>query len=288
MNNVIKVGYRSHSSKCYKMTQFICKYSNSSFSGSSSSNNNNSSNSTNSTNSTNSSNSSNSTSDDLRNNILKYSLQYVKELGWTNEALVKGMHDALSHNNNSSSSSSSSSSNHQEEYSSLAHAVVARGPTEMIELFIENKRIHVADIMKSYDNSDINNDQNDNIIYNSLNKALNAHIDYLGPYIHTWPGALALMADPMQVPNSISIMDGILVDLISYTNIKTKRMDWYSERALLLLVYSSVELHMISDTSDNFKDTKSFVERLLTTYIDARKSPSMITMLSYASRMIFK
>ena len=272
----MRVGYRSHSSKCYKMTQFICKYSNSSnisFSGSSSSKNSN-----------NSSNSSNSSSDDLRNNILKYSLQYVKELGWTNEALVKGMHDALSHNNNNNSSSS----NHQEEYSSLAHAVVARGPTEMIELFIENKRIHVADVMKSYDNSDINNDQNDNIIYNSLNKALNAHIDYLGPYIHTWPGALALMADPMQVPNSISIMDGILVDLINYTNIKTKRMDWYSERALLLLVYSSVELHMISDTSDNFKDTKSFVERLLATYIDARKSPSMITMLSYASRMIFK
>ena len=273
MMMMMKVGYRGHSSsKCYKMTQFICKYSNSSnsFSCSSSSNNNSSTNSSN--------------RDDLRNNILKYSLQYVKELGWTNEALVKGMHDALSHNN----SNSSSSGNHQEEYSSLAHAVVARGPTEMIELFIENKRIHVADVMKSYDNNDINNDQNDNIIYNSLNKALNAHIDYLGPYIHTWPGAIALMADPMQVPNSISIMDGILVDLINYTNIKTKRMDWYSERALLLLVYSSVELHMISDTSDNFKDTKSFVERLLATYIDARKSPSMITMLSYASRMLFK
>ena len=266
MNNMLKVGmrYRSHS-QCYKMTQFICKYSSSSTCSSSSNSN--------------SSNSSNS-NDDLRNSILKYSLQYVKELGWTNEALVKGMHDALSHSN--------SNSHHQEEYSSLAHAVVARGPTEMIELFIENKRIHVADVMKSYENSDTNNDQNDNIIYNSLNKALNAHIDYLGPYIHTWPGALALMADPMQVPNSISIMDGILVDLINYTNIKTKRMDWYTERALLLLVYSSVELHMISDSSDNFKDTKSFVERLLATYIDARKSPSMITMLSYASRMIFK
>jgi len=278
MNNVMKVGYRSNGSKCYKMTQFICKYSNSSTSAYSSStyccssSNNNSGSS--------SSNNSSSSSDDLRNNILKYSLQYVKELGWTNEALVKGMHDALSHNN--------SSGNHREEYSSLAHAVVARGPTEMIELFIENKRIHIADVMKSYENSETNNDQNDNIIYNSLNKALNAHIDYLGPYIHTWPGALALMADPMQVPNSISIMDGILVDLINYTNIKTKRMDWYSERALLLLVYSSIELHMISDTSDNFKDTKSFVERILATYIDARKSPSMITMLSYASRMIFK
>ena len=123
---------------------------------------------------------------------------------------------------------------------------------------------------------------------NSLSKALNAHIDYLGPYIHTWPGALALMADPLQVPNSIFIMDGILVDLINFTNIKTKRLDWYSERALLLLVYSSAELYMMSDKSENFIETRSFIERLLSTYIDARKSPSMSTMLNYASKMIFK
>jgi ubiquinone biosynthesis protein COQ9 len=195
------------------------------------------------------------------------------------------MHDALAN-------TTSSSGNSHEEYSSLAHAIVARGPTEMIELFIENKRVHVADIMKAYENCEsttTDSDQNDNnIIYNSLNKALNAHIDYLGPYIHTWSSALALMADPRQVPNSISIMDSVLVDLISYTNIKTKRMDWYSERALLLLVYSSIELHMLSDSSDNFIDTRSFVERLLTTYVDIRKSPSMLTMLTYASKMVFK
>lgn len=231
---------------------------------------------------TNSSNSNINNDYDLRNKILTHSLQYVKELGWTNEALVKGMHDVLGHNSSNNNNTSSSST---QDYSSLAHAIVARGPTEMIELFIEKKRVHVAEIMKSYEDNDVNND---NIISNSLNKSLNAHIDYLGPYIHTWPGALALMADPLQVPNSLSIMDSILVDLIKYTNIKTKRMDWYSERALLLLVYSSVELHMISDTSENFQDTRSFVERLLTTYVAARQSPSMTSVLNYASKMIFK
>jgi len=233
----------------------------------------------------------NNNNDDLRNKILKYSLLYVKDLGWTKDALVKGMQDALiEQNSNSSNNDSNSSSNNKETYSSIAHAIVSRGPTEMIELFIENKRIHVSDIMKNNnDNNDNNNhnnnNDNDNLIYINLNKALNAHIDYLGPYIHTWSDALALMAEPRQIPNSITIMNNVLVDLIEYSNIKSKRLEWYSERLLLLSVYSSVELYMITDNSENFNETRSFLERLLNTYIDLRKSSNYIALFN---RMIFK
>ena len=230
----------------------------------------------------------NNNNNDLRNKILKYSLLYVKDLAWTKDALVKGMQDALiEQNSNSSNNDSNSSSNNKETYSSIAHAIVSRGPTEMIELFIENKRIHVLDIMKNNnDNNDNNNNNNnDNLININLNKALNAHIDYLGPYIHTWSDALALMAEPRQIPNSLTIMNNVLVDLIEYSNIKSKRLEWYSERLLLLSVYSSVELYMITDNSENFIETRSFLERLLNTYIDLRKSSNYISLFN---RMIFK
>jgi ubiquinone biosynthesis protein COQ9 len=193
----------------------------------------------------------------LRADILEASIKNVAALGWTQECIAKGVMDL--------------------DLPPLTHRVLGRGPVELVEHFIDKKRNfakeRVADLQAkrnqpqssaepdsaesrrtdSYAQATHNNPLTTDEI---LQEAIEAHIDYIAPYIHTWPSALALFADPMQM--SVAMTTGLQLadDIVTFGGIETSRGDWYTERLLAIMLYTSTELYLLTDSSPNFADTR--------------------------------
>jgi ubiquinone biosynthesis protein COQ9 len=193
----------------------------------------------------------NTPKEDVKTQIIRAALAHVQELGWTDEALVKGTLEVG--------------------HSPLTYKVVERGPVEIVELFLEDKRKFVKDAVDSKfnPNDDHHADSDEKLATfrrEVLYTAMSAHVDYISPYIKGWPGAMALMAEPKQAIRSVQILTDSLDDFCSYARIETSRLDWYTERAALGALYTSVELYMLQDTSPEFNDTKEFLHRNIDRY----------------------
>ena len=212
----------------------------------------------------------------LRVEILEASLNNVAALGWTQDSIAKGVMDLG--------------------LPPLSHRVLGRGPAEVVEYFIEKKRSFAkGKIAELYSkpseptgksNETAENDSNEvkpgeesaNATkasdssergYNSeephthhvhpndiLRVAMEAHIDFMAPYIHTWPSALALFADPMQLSVAMTTGMQLADDIVSLGDSQASRSDWYTERMLAVMLYSSTELYMLTDNSPNFMETR--------------------------------
>lgn len=77
---------------------------------------------------------------------------------------------------------------------------------------------------------------------------------------------MALLAEPNNVATSLELMTNTIDDICVLTNIKTSRLDWYYERSLLLFVFSSTELYMLTDKSSDLSDTKNYLKQTLQYY----------------------
>lgn len=205
-----------------------------------------------------------SSSANLRTDILEASIRNVPALGWTQESIAKAVLELG--------------------LPPLTHRVLGRGPAEMVEYFIEKKRNYakerVAALHASYsssqsqsstENGEVRFDDNEESAADSestatqnkapsrnevLQVAIEAHIDYIGPYINTWPSALAVFADPMQVSFAVSTGLQLADDIVNYGGIQCSRGDWYTERMLAVVLYTTTELYLLTDVSENFTDTR--------------------------------
>ncbi|KAL8942723.1 MAG: hypothetical protein Q9211_001276 [Gyalolechia sp. 1 TL-2023] len=83
------------------------------------------------------------------------------------------------------------------------------------------------------------------------------------PIIHRWQEALAILAMPEHIPDSLHEL-ALLSDEIHFragdTSVDTS---WYTKRAGLSAIYASTELFMTQDRSPNFKGTEEFLDRRL-------------------------
>ena len=207
----------------------------------------------------------------LRNDILEASLKNVHMLGWTQETIVKAVLDLG--------------------LPPLTHRVLGRGPVELVEFFIDKKRAfakeRVADLHAQWNSKTqstptdpssstqtVSSSGGAGVFHEShqstheahhvtgpdvdtiLQAAIEAHIDYIYPYAHTWPSALATFADPSQVSYAVTTAMQLADDIVSMSEIQASRGDWYTERLLATMLYSSTELFMLTDTSENLQDTK--------------------------------
>lgn len=201
----------------------------------------------------------------LRTDILEASIKNVHALGWTQECIVKAVLDLG--------------------LPPLTHRVIGRGPVEVVEYFIEKKRNYAKECVatlhaewnhpSSSKSSQPADTEEPNVSNNAhvedfteeiaqsgpdmdriLQVAIEAHIDFIAPYITTWPNALATFADPMQASFAMSTALQLADDIVSYGGIQTSRGDWYSERMLAIMLYSSTELFMLADNSPDLQDTK--------------------------------
>jgi len=76
-----------------------------------------------------------------------------------------------------------------------------------------------------------------------------------------WAEALAVMAKPQNVVESVGHLQTLCDDIWHRAGDTSADMNWYSKRMLLAGVISSTEVFMLQDTSPDYKDTWSFLDR---------------------------
>lgn len=177
------------------------------------------------------------TDDEIRYTILQTALSNVPLLGWTDDALAKAMRDVG--------------------YDSLSHKMIASGPVDLVTHFMTKKREHVSELLsKKYALVGLEDDGSQSNANEVVNDAIEMHLDYIAPYLSSWPKALALLAEPSQIPSTIQLMTETADDICHFAGLRSSRMDWYSDRGLVLVVFCTTELYMLTDYSENMQDTR--------------------------------
>jgi rpsU-divergently transcribed protein len=198
--------------------------------------------------------------EDVRTQLLNQSLQYVSQYGWSNECLVQATKDLG--------------------LPPLTHRIVRRGSPELVSFVMEKKRFHVQSTMDNfqkkteategeYGYGHVDNDSatfgkgsygqhssSDEFNEEQLRQAILSHFEYLRPYFKNWSEAIAISLDPEELPYSVPSLFSLVDDLCYYANIKSSRFDWYLERALMTYLYCSTELHLVTDDSIDFQETR--------------------------------
>jgi len=83
------------------------------------------------------------------------------------------------------------------------------------------------------------------------------------PYLKNdrWKEALAILAKPQNLPESVSLLQDACDDIWHRAGDKSSDMNWYSKRMLLAGVFTSTEVFMLQDTSENYQETWNFLDR---------------------------
>ena len=90
-----------------------------------------------------------------------------------------------------------------------------------------------------------------------------ARLEHLAPFVSSgaWAKAMALGALPQHALDTSTEL-GVTVDELWYlAGDRSADASWYSRRGLLLGVFASTELYMLSDSSEGFADTWDFLQR---------------------------
>jgi len=79
--------------------------------------------------------------------------------------------------------------------------------------------------------------------------------------IHRWQEALALIAQPSNLPTAISELSSLSDEIWFLSGDTSVDTSWYTKRASLSTIYAATELFMTTDKSSDYKDTREFLDR---------------------------
>jgi ubiquinone biosynthesis protein COQ9 len=172
----------------------------------------------------------------FKRKILQAALSYVPTVGWTEDAVALAVKDAG--------------------FDTFTHRIFDNGAVDLVTFFMESKRENVNKvILEKFGDlrgEEIPQDSRNEIIYS----AIEAHMDYIAPHISSWPSAMAVLAEPSQLPSTIKLMTDVADDICHHAGLTSSRLDWYVDRGLVLGVFCSTELFMLTDYSPNLHETR--------------------------------
>ena len=96
---------------------------------------------------------------DLKEQILRQSFTHVKECGWTDESLLRGIKDLG--------------------LSPLTHTIVDRGAVEIVEYFLKEKNKHVKELFTNANIEAAANDTNRTSSETLLHQVIEEHFNYI-------------------------------------------------------------------------------------------------------------
>ncbi|KAK0669739.1 putative ubiquinone biosynthesis protein COQ9 [Cercophora samala] len=83
------------------------------------------------------------------------------------------------------------------------------------------------------------------------------------PVIQHWQQALAVMAQPSQVPTAVRELALLADEVYFLAGDKSVDPSWYTKRGALSGIYAAAELFMTTDKSEGFQETRRFLRRRL-------------------------
>ncbi|XP_077983001.1 ubiquinone biosynthesis protein COQ9, mitochondrial-like [Glandiceps talaboti] len=175
--------------------------------------------------------------------ILNTALSFVPIHGWSRQSLAEAVK--------------------AEGYPSITHGMFPRGGGDLVHFFVRNCNEELAASMSS----DMKEREADETIKMStttiLRDATESRLRMITPYIDTWPQAMALTALPENIQEHFKNLGILMDDMWFYAGDKSTDFNWYTKRASLAVVYKSTEMFMIQDSSFDFEETWSFLDRRL-------------------------
>jgi len=90
---------------------------------------------------------------------------------------------------------------------------------------------------------------------------MHLRLSFVVPYLSRWSEAISLLSQPQNLLTSLKKLAFLIDEIWYHAGDTTTDQNWYIKRALLTGVYTSTELHMLTDASDKQTDTWAFLER---------------------------
>ncbi|TKY54403.1 Ubiquinone biosynthesis protein COQ9 [Spatholobus suberectus] len=184
--------------------------------------------------------------EDQQARVLQASLPYVIKLGWTEEALIAGARDV-----------------------GLSPSIVgslSRKEAALVEYFMDDCLQRLVDKVDS-DESLKNLTPSD-----CISKLIRFRLKMQAPYISTWPQALSIQAQPVNVPTSFKQRAALVDEIWHAAGDNASDIDWYAKRTILGGIYSTTEIYMLTDGSPDFRDTWAFLDARVKDAFDLKKT----------------
>ncbi|XP_077542958.1 ubiquinone biosynthesis protein COQ9, mitochondrial [Haemaphysalis longicornis] len=177
---------------------------------------------------------------DIKSSILKSSLDFIPQHGWTWKSIASGA-SSLG-------------------FSSVAHGLFPGGSLDLITYFYLSLNDELEQqLASSQQRSDRRAIAKGQAAF--IQDAVWKRILLLEPYKDTWTQALGIMALPQNVPVALSNLGDLLNVIWYYAGDMSTDMSWYSKRAVLAGLYQSAELVFLQDTSPDYAQTQEFLNR---------------------------
>jgi len=173
---------------------------------------------------------------DIRDDILRESLKYVNEKGWTMEAIRTGVR----------------ASNQP----TTVEGLFSNG-YDLVEYFTRDANSKMSAYMN--EKAKKGDTQGSRLLIDGLKYRIGLVI----PYAQKWDQALAQGALPQNAMRSWQNLLDLSSDAWHGIGDTSTDINWYSKRLLLAAVYKSAEIYMLQDQSPDKIDTMNFLERRL-------------------------
>ncbi|EAL70121.2 ubiquinone biosynthesis protein [Dictyostelium discoideum AX4] len=177
---------------------------------------------------------------ELKIKILENSLKYVNSYGWTSEAVSKACIEMG--------------------YPPITQGILGEDSAYELALYFVTKCN--TDLMIKLSDAENSEQQ----LLSGLSKkekvklALKLRLSMIKPFIGRWSEAMQLLANPKNIVNSSPSMLTLVDNIWYLVGDKSSDFDWYAKRGLLIALYTSAELFMLSDTSVDHSNTWRFVD----------------------------
>ncbi|KAL1900393.1 Ubiquinone biosynthesis protein coq9, mitochondrial [Ceratocystis pirilliformis] len=172
--------------------------------------------------------------------ILGAAYNHVPELGFTTAALTVGAREAG--------------------FPEVTAAAVADGAFALVRWHLVNKRQALANQSKALLGEE---PLKSSRIVERVEALTWERLKGNGEVIHKWQDALALMAQPSYLPESVKELGALTDEIYFLAGDVSVDPSWYTKRGSLSMIYASSELFMTNDRSQDFADTQEFLSRRL-------------------------
>lgn len=209
-------------------------------------------------NTTSGSSSENQTDEPLEIVILKKAMNYVPELGFTDEAISRGVAECG--------------------LSVASKGIFQNGSFDLIDFFYKQCNSQMAEYLEKLVKEGKVTKKNE-----LARSAILFRLSLIQPYIQHWPKAMAVMSFyPTYTAKSIENLVNMCDEVWHQLGDTSTDWNWYSKRLSLATVYKSTELFMIQDKSENFSDTVRFLDNRLDDLAKVNKVSRQATDLTQA------
>jgi ubiquinone biosynthesis protein COQ9 len=137
----------------------------------------------------------------------------------------------------------------------VSHTMLIRGPIEVVEYFVQTS---TEKLKESKDNQFHDLKTTAKIKFLCMKRLLMTK-----PFIQKWPQAVSLMAHPLNAANTFDQLGSMCDEMWFLAGDTSTDYNWYTKRMLLAGVYTSTELFMTQDQSEDYKATFEFLDRRL-------------------------